>query len=109
MKTLLALATIAVALILPAIADAATVGTTTVYSPVTNNTRGVAQAYRFMAQSSGQVDRLNVYLDETSTATTMEVALYSGSVSSAATLRGRCVISGPQRKAWNSCFSPVIR
>src|SRR5687768_3223043 len=64
MKTLLALATMAPALILPATAGAATVGTTTVHSGGASTAKGDAKAYRFTAPSTGQVDRLNVYLDD---------------------------------------------
>src|SRR5262245_38384237 len=103
MKTLLALAAMALALIPSATAGAATVGTTTVYSPSTNNAIGVAQAYRFTAQSGGQVDRLSVYLDGSSTASKVEVGLYTGSASRAGTRRARCVISTPQANAWNRC------
>ena len=103
MKTLLALATMALALILPATAGAATVGTTTVHSGGASTAKGVAKAYRFTAPSTGQVDRLNVYLDGASTASKVEVGLYSGSDSSAGTRRGWCVISSPQANAWNRC------
>jgi hypothetical protein len=103
MRTVPALAALAAALILPATAGAATVGTTIVFPPVTSNAQGAAQAYRFTAESSGPVDRLSIYLDGTSTADEVEVGLYSGSASSAGTLRARCVISSPQPNAWNRC------
>ena len=83
MKTLLALATMALALILPATAGAATVGTTTVHSGGASTAKGGAKAYRFTAASSGQVDRLNVYLDDANTASEVEVGLYSGSLTRA--------------------------
>ena len=103
MKTLLAPATMALALILPATAGAATVGTTTVHSGGASTAKGDAKAYRFTAASSGPVDRLNVYLDDANTASEVEVGLYSGADSSAGTRRGRCVISSPQANAWNRC------
>ena len=103
MKTLVILAALAAAFVLPATAGAVTVGTSTVYSSSSSNGRGVAQAYRFTAPSSGQVDRLNLYLDGASTASRVEVGLYSGSWSSADTLRARCVISSPRSNAWNRC------
>ena len=80
MKTLVIVAALAAALVLPATAGAVTVGTSTVYSSSSSNGRGVAQAYRFTAPSSGQVNRLNLYLDGASTASKIEVGLYSGSV-----------------------------
>jgi hypothetical protein len=103
MKRLAALAVPALALIVPASAGAAVVGTTTVYSPVTKNSKGVAQAYRFTARSSGRVDRLSVYLHRTSTASKVTVGLYSGSASRARTRRAQCTIASPRANAWNHC------
>jgi hypothetical protein len=103
MKLVPALAALALALIAPAAASAATVGATAVYSPATSNTAGSGQAYRFTASAKGQVDRLNVYLDSSNTAAKVEVGLYSGSTSSAGTRRARCVISSPRAGAWNRC------
>jgi hypothetical protein len=103
MKRLAALAMPALALIVPATAGAAVVGTTTVYSPVTKNSKGVAQAYRFKARSSGRVDRLSVYLHRTNTASRVTVGLYSGSASRARKRRARCTISSPHAGAWNRC------
>src|SRR5689334_19410660 len=107
MKKHFAIAATAVVLVLPATAGAATVGATKVYPPVTGNSKGAAQAYRFTAQASGAVDRLNVYLDGMSTATQVTVGLYDGSASSASTRRATCVISKPVRKAWNRCSIPA--
>jgi beta-glucanase (GH16 family) len=103
MSRLLALALAALALVLPAAADAATVGTTTVYAPATTNDKGVAQVYRFTAQTSGNIDQLSVYLDGASTASAVELGLYSGSASTATTRRARCVIASPKAGAWNRC------
>ena len=103
MRTLVILAALVAAFVFPATAGAVTVGTSTVYSSSSSNGRGVAQAYHFTAPSSGQVNRLNLYLDEASTASRVEVGLYSGSRSSADTLRARCVISSPRANAWNRC------
>src|SRR4051794_15737485 len=102
MKLPLALATLAL-VILPATAGAATVGTTSVYTPGTGNSAAVAQAYRFTAQSSGQVDGLNVYLDGSNTAGKVELGVYNGSASSAGALGARCGISSPRANAWNRC------
>ena len=100
-----------VALAVPALAltlfhggsDPAVVGTATLYSPVTKNAAGVAQAYRFKARSGGRVNLLNVYLHRTSTARTVTVGLYSGSASKAGKRRGQCTISDPHAGAWNRC------
>jgi hypothetical protein len=87
MRQLLALAGTGVALIAPTTAAAATtVGTTKVYSAVTSNSQGYAQAYRFTAGSDGQVDRVSVYLAKGSTASAVALGFYDGAASQAANL-----------------------
>jgi hypothetical protein len=104
MKTLAAFVVLSTGLMLPSSTGAATVvGTTTVYSPVTKNGKGVAEAYRFKARSSGRVDRLNVYLHGTSTATRVTLGLYTGSRSRARARRARCTIASTRAGAWNTC------
>src|SRR4051812_37358213 len=103
MRHVCAVAAVGLALLLPATAGAATVGTTKVYSPTTFNAKGVAQVYRFTAAQSGQVNRLSVYVDGASTASAVELALYDGSASRAVTRRAHCAISNPRKNAWNTC------
>src|SRR5215213_7893990 len=103
MKRSAAVAAIAMALAVPATADAATIGATTVYAPVTNNAPGVAQVYGFTGPASGQVDGINVYVDRASTARQVELGLYGGAESGAGARRAGCVITNPQAGAWNRC------
>jgi hypothetical protein len=106
MAMLVALAIPAIALTIHGIhgsADTAVVGTTTVYSPVAKNAPGVAQVYRFKARSGGRVNRLNIYLHGTSTASRVTLGLYSGSASRALERGRQCTMSSPQAGAWNRC------
>jgi hypothetical protein len=106
-----------VALAVPALAltlfhgstDKAVVGTTTLYSPVTKNAAGVAQAYRFKARSGARVNHLNVYLHRTSTASKVTVGLYTGSASRARKRRRQCTISSPRAGAWNRCSFAAVK
>jgi len=108
MKTTPALAVMALALLLPASACAASVGTSTVHAHVAAKAPGVGQLYRFDGGSSGNVDRLNVYLDARSTARRVTIGLYAGRGRRAFVRRARCVISDPRAGAWNRCAVPAL-
>jgi hypothetical protein len=102
-RTILAVAGLALALVLPATADAATVGNTVVSARTASTREGVAHAYRFKVRSGGNVHRLNVYLDGRSTARKLQLGLYAGNASRARARRARCVIVRPRAGAWNRC------
>jgi hypothetical protein len=84
-------------------ADPPPVGTMDVYSGSASNPPGLAQAFRFTASASSDVDQLNVYLDGSNTARSVEIGLYSNTSSGAGRRRGRCVVTSPTPNAWNSC------
>jgi hypothetical protein len=80
------------------------VGSATVGTGTDSNPAGLAQGYRVPASGTGQVDRLNVYLDGSNTASTVELGIYaSQSPTTAGARLGRCVITGAQANAWNRC------
>jgi hypothetical protein len=109
MKKTAALAGTALALILPAAAPGATLGTKKVHARVETEARGVVQAFRFKAPFSGRVNRLNVYLDGRNTARKVRVGLYTGSGSRARVRRAQCLISIPRAGAWSSCSTAAAR
>src|SRR4051794_19281247 len=84
-------------------AEAATVGTSSVFSRTNSNVAGDAQDYSFVAAASGQVDGLSVYVDSASTAARITLALYTGTKSSAGPLQRSCMISSPRTGQWNRC------
>lgn len=99
------LAALAATLVLAGHANAATVGLATVGTDVDDNPAGRAQVYDSQAIGSGSINRLSVYLDSTSTASSVKLALYdaSGSSSTAGSLLGECTISSPTAGEWNRC------
>jgi hypothetical protein len=101
-------AILALCFLLPATAGAATVGTATVFAGSATNDAGWAQAYAFTAAESGRVDRLNVYLDGSSTASAIELGLYGAADHGATSLLGGCVVDTPQTDAWGSCSMDAV-
>ena len=83
------------------------VGNGSVEGKVDSNPPGSAQAYRYTATSSGTVGSLGVFLDTTSTASSVSVGLYadsgSGSPGSLVTSGGA---SSPRAGAWNGFTVP---
>src|SRR5688500_4994630 len=87
-------------LVAPSPADAARLGSKTVGSKVERNGAGQAQDYRLRAAAGGEVSRLSVYLDRASTASSVELGVYSGTNATAKSLLARCVIKAPKAAAW---------
>jgi hypothetical protein len=90
-----------------AMAAGGQVGTTTIYPGTASSSPGVALAFRFTASATGDVDRLNLYIDGSNTASRVEIGLYSGTSSGGARRRGRCVVRSPTPNAWNRCTLPA--
>jgi mannan endo-1,4-beta-mannosidase len=103
--TVLALAQ--AALTSTAVAAGGQVGTKIVYPDPATSAAGSAQAFPSTSTASGEVDRLNLYLDGSNTAGRVEIGLYSGTSSRAGRLRGRCVVTSPTPDAWNRCTFPA--
>jgi hypothetical protein len=102
-KVVLAIAVVLMSALFPALASAATVGTTAVFSESnSDNGPGVAQDYRSVAQASGAVNRLHVYLDARSSAAGVELGIYAGTSTSAQTRQRTCTVSAPHA-GWNTC------
>src|SRR5690348_6960113 len=108
MKITAALVVTLLALLLPAVASAATVGTKTVHAHVAAPAPGVARVYAFKAGSSGVIDRLSVYLDASSTARRVNLGLYAGSASRPRMRRRQCLLSNPRPGAWDSCAFTAV-
>src|SRR3954451_9504691 len=108
MRRFLRLAVLAGSLVLCSSAGA-DVGSSTVGDAVRTNPAGRAQDYRVTAGETGQITRLNVYLDAASSASKVELGLYGGADRKRAGSRlGRCIIATPAKNAWNRCaIDPV--
>src|SRR3954452_24417736 len=91
LRGLVLLSSVSAALAAPAAAAGATpvVGASSTGSTVDSNAAGRAQTYRVTSSASGSVDRLSVYLDRTSTASSVELGLYTAQNARLA----RCVVT----------------
>jgi hypothetical protein len=102
---------LAAALLAPATADADATrlaGTDAVGTQVSSSEPGRAQAYRTTATNTGDASSISVHLDASSTATALEVGLYSDVDGQPATLltsgRATSVVAG-----WNEVAVPPAR
>jgi hypothetical protein len=102
-RVLIAASGLAAALLALPSAAGASVGPTSPGSAIDYNIPGQAQNYRVTSSASESVDRLNIYLDGSSTASKVELGLYAGKSGVAAARLGRCVITAPAAGAWNRC------
>ncbi len=85
------------------------VGNSAVASNVKSLPAGTAQNYSYVATSTGNVDRLYVYLDSTNTAAQVVVGLYSNNRDDTPDiLLAQTTITNPQAGQWNVAnISPV--
>jgi outer membrane protein assembly factor BamB len=77
------------------------VGTQTVQSTLDDNALGVAEAFQATASGSGTVATLSVYVDSSSTATTLVAGLYTDSAGHPGSLISQGNISQIAVGAWN--------
>jgi hypothetical protein len=84
------------------------VGNSTLQATQDSVAAGTAKAFLYTASSGGSSAHLNVYLDSTSTATTVVVALYSNSAGNPLTLLGQAALASPVSGAWNTVVITAI-
>jgi hypothetical protein len=83
-------------------------GDTKVESSLDNNPSGTAEAFPVQALATGHVNSLSVYLDSSSTASTVWVGVYTNSNGHPQALLSNGVISNPLAGQWNSvALSPA--
>jgi outer membrane protein assembly factor BamB len=71
-----------------------------------SNVAGQAEAFRATAGNSGTVSQLNVYLDSTSSATTVLVGVYNDSTGHPGNLLAQASLSTPAKGTWNQVPLP---
>src|SRR5581483_6686687 len=76
---------------------------------VDTKSSGMAQAFPAVANSSAQVSFLSVFLDSSSTATPVTVALYSSESGRPYRLLAQAVISQPIPGHWNAVKIPAVQ
>jgi hypothetical protein len=75
---------------------------------VDSNAAGTAEAFTARAGHSGQITRLSLYVDSSSTAGQAVVGVYSNSGGHPGALRAATTISGLKAGSWNTAAIPPI-
>lgn len=103
-RRLLVLGALLVAGALPAAAraDVTLVGDPNISTAGDSNPAGVAEAFRSTAVAGGTLNKVNVYLASTNTATKLVAGLYAETGSHPGTLLAQGTLNGPTAGAWNA-------
>ena len=83
-------------------------GTQTLQPGVDTNSAGSAEAFQVTAAACGTVNALNLYVDSSSTASTIVVGLYSDNAGNPGALLTQASISAPVAGAWNRISVPSV-
>jgi hypothetical protein len=84
------------------------VGNQSVTSNPDSNAPGQAQAYPYVAASSGTLSTLSAYIDTPNQASSAVVGLYSNGSGGPSTLLAACTVAAPKAGAWNSCVTSSV-
>lgn len=85
------------------------VGDPTIEVQRDSNPSGTAEAFQYTVATSGSVTRLYIYLDSTSTATTVIVGLYTNTATNnPGVLLTQGTIANPVKGAWNAVVVPSV-
>ena len=79
------------------------IGTQTVTSSPDSNSPGSAQAFPYVAASSGTLSTLTAYLDTPNQAGSVLIGLYTDAGGNPSTLLATCTVVAPKAGAWSSC------
>jgi outer membrane protein assembly factor BamB len=103
------LAGLAALLVLPSIASAAVLaGDTVIESTVDGNVAGAAEAFQATAGASGVAGTVTVYVDATSTATSLVAGVYADNGGHPGTLLAQGTLSPLAAAAWNNVAIPSV-
>ena len=92
----------------PSSGSSALLGSTTIGNQQDYTIPGTANAFQVAAKTSGTITTLAVYLDRTSTATTVILGVYSDRGGSPGTLLTQGTIAAPVNGAWNRVAVPAV-
>lgn len=87
--------------------SSALVGSDAVLGGVDSNSSGMAEAFQAVAQSSGTMKSLSIYLDATSTTTRLVAGIYSNGGGRPGALIAQGAITSPRAGAWNNVVVPA--
>lgn len=86
------------------------IGVSTIEASLDNNSAGQAEAFLTTATAAGSVATITVYLNDTNSAKTVFVGIYSNSSGHPNALLGAGTIAAPVAGAWNTAaISPAVR
>jgi hypothetical protein len=103
-----ATASIRVPVTTPSTDAAPLLGTTTIQPSTDSNPAGMAEAFVYVAPSSGTANQLNVYLDAGSTATRAIAGVYADASGRPGALLASKALDNPRAGAWNAFSLPAI-
>ena len=83
-------------------------GTQTVQPGVDTNSAGSAEAFQVTGAACGTVNALNLYVDSSSTASSIVVGLYTDNAGNPGALLTQASMSAPARGAWNKISVPPV-
>jgi outer membrane protein assembly factor BamB len=83
-------------------------GTQTLQPGVDTNSAGSAEAFQVTGAACGTVSALNLYVDSSSTASTIVVGLYADNAGNPGALLTQASMSAPVRGAWNKISVPPV-
>jgi hypothetical protein len=83
------------------------VGDQKIEAQIDSNPAGVAEAFQYVATTTGQVTRLSLYVDSSSAASSIVVGLYDDSGSNhPGTLLTQATLGAPVKGSWNNVAVP---
>lgn len=85
------------------------IGDVNLGAQIDTNTAGQAEAFVYVATVSGTATTFNLYLDASSTANTVQVAVYADGVDRPAARLAIATITAPQNGAWNVVTLPDMQ
>lgn len=84
------------------------IGDTTVEPSTDTDGIGLAESFQYTAAASGTVSNLNVYVDASSTATTLVAGIYADNSGHPGTLLTQGSVSAPIAGSWNAVTVPKV-
>ena len=83
------------------------VGDNNIETNIDSNTAGTAEAFQYVATTTGTANNLQVYLNGTNAASQVVVGLYSDATGAPQTLLGLATITTPIDGTWNTASLPT--
>ncbi len=89
-------------------APAVLVGNNTVLTTADFENAGVAAAFSYVATTSGSATVLRLFVDTSTTSTSLRFGLYANGASGPGSLLASCSVTAVTKNAWNACTVPAV-